>query len=777
MSAFESSYKSLLQGVSQQLPRERLPGQVGSQENMLSDAVTNVRRRPGAAYRFNLPMPGGSFDNIKAWYTDIAGETVHIILNCSNGDITILDDTYAVLDTLSGGAYLTTATPAHIRAATVGDELFLLNRDIKPTAVAAVGGTSPTLRGYFYISAGAFSRQYTITLQNSNGSVTGTYTTPTGAGAGDAALSTPAYINAQLVSSLNAGGAVGLGFTLNSTTAYTYVASSVGTCTVNSSTGSAYVQVSKDAYTSVTGNLPAELPSGANGFIMRVGDVRTPQYYKFDSAASAWLESGSFDSPASITNVPVSITRITGTWTLLTTDFEGRLAGDEESNANPKFLTNGITGIGTYQGRLALLAGPFVRLSASNKPRRMYRSTITSVLDSDPIEVGSSANSSASYEYAVPFQKDLILFSAEYQALVPSGNAAITPRTATVVLTSTHAADMTSPPVTLGRTLMYPTPLSEDFFGVLEMVPSQYTDSQYLSTPATPHLPKYMGGRCRFSVSSGVSGTVILAPSGDTKALIVHEYMWDGDQKVQKAWHRWSFKYDIAAAYFSNEQVTVLFVQNDTLVGCALDPRAGLLTPTAQQRPFLDFHTTLEITDNVVTPPAWLLTFDPTALDSVTLAKVDGDLAGEQVGFTVDGSTLRTVRSHPSGPVALGFTYFSGLSPTPPVVKDFNDVVISTNKLTVLRYLVSTENSAEYEVLVRDRHSESPEAYGVGTLYWSSSELELGAAQVASESVAVVPCRTNANSTTVLVFTEGTGELNIVALEYVLKYNQKIKRR
>ena len=44
---FDGVIPSLLQGVSQQIPRERLQGQLTTQRNMLSDLVTGIRRRPG----------------------------------------------------------------------------------------------------------------------------------------------------------------------------------------------------------------------------------------------------------------------------------------------------------------------------------------------------------------------------------------------------------------------------------------------------------------------------------------------------------------------------------------------------------------------------------------------------------------------------------------------------------------------------------------------------------------------------------------------------------
>lgn len=779
MSACESSYKSLLQGVSQQIPSERLDGQVGAQSNMLSDPVTNARRRPGAAYAFHRTSADATSTNIKGWFTDIAGQRVHVILNCTTGEIVILSATYAELAVLDASAYITAATPKMIQATTVGDEFYILNRDVKPTLGAVAAGPDPTKAGFFYIVSGAFSRKYEVTISTTTGSISASYTTPDGTGAGHAALTTPDYIASQLQAGLITAGLGVAGITaLYRTTAYMYIdGSGTSNVTVNSSTGSAYISASRARYTNVVGNLPAQLPSQADGFIMSVGDTRTPQYYKYVHADLAWLECGVYGSATGLGDMPISITYNGAIWGFSTAPYEGRLSGDTLSNPDPQFISTGITGMASYQGRLVLLSGARVNMSASNKPRRFFRSTVTSVVDSDPIEVGSSANSSASYEYAVAFQKDLVLFSTSYQALVPTGNQALTPRTASVVLTSSHETDTTCPPIPLGRTLLYCVPKSKDFFGVMEMVPSPYTDSQYISADSTPHLPKYMGGRCRFGVSSSVSNMALFAPTGDLNSLIVHEYLWDGDQKVQSAWHQWTFQYEVASAYFASEVIHLLFVNNEVLVAATLDPRVGVLTFNSERRPFLDLHSTVTITANVVTPPAWLVAFDPDAADTAVLSAVTGALAGDMVGFTREGATLRTVRSWESGDVSIGFAYRSALSPSPPVVRDSNNVVISTTKQTLLRYLVGTKNSSQYEAAVLDRNSEDTDATEVGTLTWSSSELELGRAKYSTESVAVVPCRTNVLSTTAEFSTAGTGELNLVSLEYVIKYNQKIRRR
>lgn len=775
MGAYESSYKSLLQGVSQQVARERRPGQVTAQENMLSDVVTNCRRRPGAAYRFLLPSADATADNIKAYYMDVAGQKVHVIVNTSTGTVYVLDTGYAVIATLPS-SYLVAADPKSVQVSALGDEVFLLNREKIPTATGGSVGTNPNKKGFAFVTAGAFTKLYTVIVTTSLGTATGTYTTPTGAAAGDAALSTPAYIATQLLLSISTSAAA-IGVTTSRTDAYMGFVSAVGVnMTVTCPVGAAYMIGSKDGYVSTEGQLPAILPSSMDDYIIRVGDVRSPKYFQYKSTSTEWLECGSWDSPTGIENMPVSLKYSVSMWELNTSNYEGRLSGDATSNPVPRFVDKGITGMGVYQGRLVLLSGPIVLMSASNLPRRFFRSTVTSVLDTDTISVGAGANSSASYEYAVPFQKDLLLFSASYQALVPSANLAITPRTATCLLTSTYNADMSSSPVTTGRTLMYPTPRSESFFGLFEMIPSSQVDSQYVSNDATSHLPKYMGGTCRFSVSSSTTGMVLFAPSGDKQSLVVHEYLWSGDEKVQQAWHRWIFPYEVAAVYFVESIIMLLFVNNEHIAACSIDPRAGVLSFDTGRKPYMDMNTQLNVADNVADIPTWMLEFDPAIHPKLELGVRTGEMAGEKVGFEVVGDAVHTVRSYPTVDASIGIPYLSALSPTPPVIKDANEVVISTAKVALLRYVIGTMNSSEYNVRIQDANSGIDPTVAVGTLYWSSTELATDRGLYASESLATVPCRTNSNTTTMVISTSGPGELNIISIEYVLKFSPKIRR-
>jgi hypothetical protein len=783
MSSFEGSYDSILQGVSQQIPRMRLPGQVAAQVNMLSDPVTNARRRPGAEFQYSYPLPLATTDSIKAWDVDISGFKVNVIMCTNGGTILILNDNYDLLATLQND-YLIATNTSQIKAATVSDELFFANTSIMPELTPPLAGViTPNRRGFAYISTGTFSKTFDVVVVTNLGTITGRYTTPAVSEAGAATAALPENIAASIATNLAGAGIATIGVTVTREGPYLYFAgaTNVTRLVTNTNSGALYVSASGASKVRSESNLPASLPTVADGYIVAVGQQKVLTYYRYEAATISWLETGAYNSPSGITSMPVSLRydQSTTSWVLLDIPFEGRLAGDDDTNPIPKFVLNGITGIGTYQGRFILLVGAQVVLSSSRESRRFMRSTVTSLLDEDAIAIGSGANSSATYEYAVPFQKDLLLFSAKYQALIPGSNQAITPRNATVLVTSTFSADMSSEPLPIGRTMLYPTPLSADFFGVLEMISSQYTDSQYVSNQATAHLPKYMAGSCRFSASSSVASMVTFGQSRDKRGIIVYQYLWSGDEKVQQAWHRWDFAYDVATTYFSGESVNFLFVRNGRLIGTKVDPKLGVLSFASGRRPYLDIYTNVTVVDNVFTLPAWMLLFDPSIGDKVKLSQTTGDLAGELVGIeSIDAGTGvgRTVRSYRNGVVAVGLPYRSLLSPTPPQMQDRNGQKMDSNKLTVLRYGVNTQNSSEFQIAVTDT-AQYESLQTQGTLRWSSAELDLGHARYADYSRAIIPARTNADSTSLQIFTEGLGELNVVAIDYVCRYNQRITRR
>lgn len=791
MSAFESSYESLLQGVSQQGSANRQAGQVQAQLNMQSDPVTGPRRRGGVEHYWTLDLPDVWGADLRMHYAELDGIPTHIIVDCITGRVWYMDNPtkgnprQKFVGTFP---YLITTDSSTLRFTSVQERVYILNTRMKPTLV-----TPPTeaedsaMLGAFRVQAGAFDTEYSIEIEvrNPDGSmkdnwpVTRTYITPKATAQDAAEHSSPRYVAEQLRSHVDS--IVGIDAVRedgSSTVFFNAKGTGGASMTVRSSTGYQLMQASASRHYASTGELPSGLPVDADGWKVAVGSPSAPQYYRWSYMQSAWIEDSAAGSPSEITGVPICLHRDGGgDLQAGATSWPGRPAGDDTTNPAHRWMLEGCTGIGTFQGRLVLLSGNNVSLSSSKDVTRFWRSTVTSIVDDDPIEVGASSDNAAAYEHCLPYMHDLLLFSNTHQALMPSNNQAITPRTAMVVPTGQYSMELTSPPMQVGRTVMAPLRRSEQTFGVLEILPSPMSDQQYLSVDVTQHIPSYLPGRCRFSAASSVAGTAFFNPTGDPTTLRVHEYYWDGDEKLQQAWSTWEFPYIVQQAYFVRDSVFLAFLNNDVLLIGRLDVR-GRPAAGEDYRPFLDMHVRVDIHNRRVQIPQKFREFDPAIRNKVQLAIADGPRAGDSVGFDPDPDDqygLILKRGFVGGTCILGIPYKSLLSPSQVVLRDSRDQVISTSKLTVLRYVIGTSGSSEFKVEVQD-HAGGFDTQQ-GTLLWSSKELDLDRHRKAGQSYATVPARVRADTSELSIYTEGTGELNITSLEYVARYNQKIRRR
>ena len=257
--------------------------------------------------------------------------------------------------------------------------------------------------------------------------------------------------------------------------------------------------------------------------------------------------------------------------------------------------------------------------------------------------------------------------------------------------------------------------------------------------------------------------------------------MWDGDNNAQQAWHTWSQPYNFAHAYFAGSSVYCLSAQNGVVLVGRIDPKVGLVTTDNQRRPFLDWYCTADITPvpgglSTVAIPSSLQTFMGVT-SALKLASAHGTFAGEPVGIVSQTTSLMTlVRSWTSGKVFMGIPYTSLVTTSQPVLRDYNGTPILTSNAQLLQYKVKTRNSSEFKAIVSDEKLGTSVSIGQGPLVWASQDLKLSHVRSATVAVNVIPARTDMASSLLTLYTDDTRDLNFVGIEYVYKYNQRIKR-
>ena len=782
---FEGVMPSLLQGVSQQIPRERQPGQLGAQQNLLSDPVTGLRRRPGARYVNTLSMqaPAGD-DYLFTAYIERGTDGRHLLINTETGAWRLYSkDGLTAKNTGQSNYFIASAGATSIQTASINGLTYILNTEKQPvTTVSNTGKLNPTTTGFFRVNTAAFGKRWEISVSWTGGSVTGYSNISTGASAEDAAAST---ITQNLVEGGNAWSsgirtaveAAGGTVTRDSSGACIFI-SGLPNLVVTSSSGTTYATWSNQSRVDQESDLPAALPSVANGAMCAVGQASSDAtWYQYDYTNRTWNEVGAYGSISSIQNMPLELAADDN---IIVRNFEGRLAGDDDTNKNPAFIENGyITGICAFQGRLVLLSGAGVCMSASGLYQRFYRSTVTSLLDTDRIDIASASAQDSVFRTAAQFNRDLVIFGDSMQAVIPGG-AALTPTNASVTLTSEFSCDSRVQPVVTGQTLLYPNRRNNSYAGILEFIPSAYTSSQYVSQDATVHLPRYIPGRIMRMHVSSVTNTAFIRASGERGTLLVYDFMWGADnQKAQAAYHKWTLPRNILNMHSVSEIMYVFVREPSGLVQIlSIDPREGFVAGGVYDYPYLDILRTITVSDGQFYLPNELRSSGIT-LDNIALAYTEGSTAaGSELGLaSMDSSYLvKTVRGVPDGTYYIGQRFLSKVTLTPPMLKDQNDQLVGSGHVRLLRLDTAVRNSGVFDVRVQDTTRDVDVSDTESGVLMNSKELAPGLPLKADLANIIIPCRTNSDTTEVTLSTSGTQEMNVLDVSYILRYNQRRQR-
>ena len=132
-----------------------------------------------------------------------------------------------------------------------------------------------------------------------------------------------------------------------------------------------------------------------------------------------------------------------------------RTSGDYTTSPDPSFIGYPINDIFIYKNRLGFLADENVILSRVREFFNFFPETVTTVLDTDPIDVVASNNRVSVLRYAVPYQDELILFSPQYQFRFNAAETVLTPKTAQITVLTQFEADINVRPQLAGGGIIF----------------------------------------------------------------------------------------------------------------------------------------------------------------------------------------------------------------------------------------------------------------------------------------------------------------------------------
>lgn len=571
MGLISSSIPNFVNGVSQQPFTLRLASQGEMQENGFSTVSQGLKKRPGTKHMAKIsdpPLSGvGAFVHIIN-----RDEVERYMVAILKGDLKVFDmaGNEKVVHFPNGKEYL--SAPSYqttFRATSVADHTFILNRTV--TVREDTSNTVHPFRGYealVHVKAGNYGKTYTVYV---NGTIAATYTTPNGDNANHAPLISTDHITsqlrAQLVDSANSvNNHWGNGVQVSQSGSVIWIKANVD-FTISSEDGFAghamvVIKNKLQRFSDLPNNCPVD------GFAVEITGDSTSSFdnywVKYDMSGGSptngvWKETCAPRLSVGVyghTMPWVLVREADGSFTFKMIQWGQRKVGDAKSNPNPSFMNRPLNDVFFYRNRLGLLCDENIIFSEAGTYFNFYRTSVTQLTDSEPIDVAVSHTKVSILEHAIPFNKQLLLFSGQTQFVLDQ-NDILSPKTVSVKMATEFPCSVNCKPVSVGKNVYFAVQKGE-----WTAVREYYADFNNLSNDSqdvTGHVTKYIPSGVFKITSSTNEDIMCLMLNNEPNALYVYKYFWSNNEKLQSAWSKWTFP-------AGNNIISAEFLQSELLL-------------------------------------------------------------------------------------------------------------------------------------------------------------------------------------------------------------------
>jgi hypothetical protein len=572
---------SLIGGVSQQPPQLRFSSQCAEMVNCFPSVTEGLSKRPPTQHVKSLEAIGAGFVQTHFINRD-ASERYLLRLKTADAALWTIDGAPIPIYGPTGNSapdftYLTSGSAMAFRCLTIADFTFIVNVS-KAAAMKNTLTPSDANVGHAFLWArqSAFKAEYILDAADGGGATLAKTVKTwdgTALGAGEVSHKTNKIADDGTVNSfvggINAMGgapwtATAFGSVVRVTSASAFTKWNVEDSLGGSGSGLIGFNREIDSFDM--------LPDICrDGYVVKVrgdSEENTDDFYvKFKAEVAGTLGKGSWQETTKEgiayqldpDTMPHQLTRhiddglgtITGTPNQIYFRFgpvawNDRQVGDTVTNPDPSFIGKTINDIFFFRGRLGFLAGQNVILSETSRFFNFFRTSVVQVVDSDPVDVAAQHTTVSTLRHATPFEERLVLWSDRTQ-FVLSGEPILTPKTASIVPVATFECSTGVRPLSSGKTVFFAGPPAS-FATISEFF--QISDSDtFDAAEATKHVPKYIpGGVGEMAVSTrrGVlavrSFGTNLGGTGDDKTLWIYTYFWNGQERAQAAWGKFTFE-------------------------------------------------------------------------------------------------------------------------------------------------------------------------------------------------------------------------------------------
>ena len=569
MSLYSYAIPNLAQGVSQQPDAQRDPSQGEIQINGMSSILEGLRKRDCTQTIAQVSTTdfGDAFihsilrDNVEEYLAVITSTGIQVF---------DLDGTAQTVNAPGGYGYLSTVTTprSHIRAVTIADYTFISNTRTAPamnTATAPATARPAAHEALIWVRAANYGQTYTVNINGTSASVQTAVAPVVTSGT---TVTENRISSADIAQNLITGLGTITGVTLTRNASVIHV-TSANPITISATDARANADItailsSVQAFT----DLPTIAPTGYQIEIAGDPGNAFDGYYVEFTPNSGTFGEGTWSETVSPgveyeideDTMPHLLVRLPngnfhfgpadgstqGGITIPT--WGNRVAGDYITAPDPSFIGNPINDIFIYKNRLGFLADENVILSRVREFYEFFPETVTTVLDTDPIDVVASNNRVSILRYAVPYQDELILFSPQYQFRFNAAETVLTPATAQITVLTQFEVDVDVRPQLAGGGIIF-AQANGDFtqfreFSVRGAGTALTADAQDLTGYVSAFVPSSV-----FKMTVNDTSNAVFAISGAAgfeNRIYVYKYFirnaGQGAERAQSSWSYWELE-------------------------------------------------------------------------------------------------------------------------------------------------------------------------------------------------------------------------------------------
>jgi len=710
MPLINTALPNLIQGVSQQPDAVRYDGQCEEQENALSSVVDGLQKRPAADFigtgnLVNTALSKNTFFHLykrsnTEKYSITQDANILRIHNADSGQLCTITEAVTSDFTITNnevdttGTYLaSTTTNLTHRALTIGDTTFLLNNSVDTDVSASPLSSDLSNGSLVFIKQGDYNKKYGFKINGVNKQIISRPTTPSNnpdASSNETGSSATKGSMADTINILSQLARTAFGDPITTQTfggiSFTPVLEGnllfIDTASLTDYEITGFDGLSGEGIGVVHREVTAltDLPTTApHNFKVKVkGDTELNQddyYVEFkstfanasdgDIGEGSWVECAGAGIATQIDSSKMPrmlVSTAPNTFEIRRMGFNELKAGDLDSNPYPSFIGNKINNIFQYKNRLGFLSLSAVILSeagfggydstTNTQNYNFFRTAVTDLLDSDPIDVNVSSNNVTDLRSAQPFQENLILFSDNTQFVLKGGDL-LTPKSISVTAVTNFDAVNTVDPIPLGSYLYFPFQRG-GFSGIREFTVNATSDI-YDSTEITAHVPQYVPTNI-ISLTGSNAEQLIAITSGTPQAtavstdIFIYKYFFNNSQKGLSSWSKFIIAGSVRGIKFIDSDLYILQAKNNKTNLLKIPLEAGKLDAGGFNT-HLDMRVSTTIGNGVNTIT---LPYAVESSDTVQVYTHDGLL----IESTVSGSTV-TITDPPTAStnVYVGVAY------------------------------------------------------------------------------------------------------------------------